>query len=58
MANSLIAEGRRAKLRQLVEIEGFGSEFDLIEATISDSVSLAICLNDGCDYTAEMEPDH
>jgi hypothetical protein len=51
------AENRRAKLRQLIELEGFGSEFDLIEATIADSVSPSICLNDGCDYTAEMEPD-
>ena len=57
MANSSAAGKRRTKLRQLIESEGFGSEFDLIEATISDSVSPAICMNDGCDYTTEMEPD-
>jgi hypothetical protein len=57
MANSSAAEKRRAKLDQLVESEGFDSLDDLIAATISDSVSPAICLNDGCDYTAEMEPD-
>ena len=42
---------------QLVESEGFDSLDDLLAATITDSVSPAICLNDGCDYTAEMEPD-
>ena len=57
MANSSAAEKRRAKLDQLVDSEGFDSLDDLIAATISDSVSPAICLNDGCDYTTEMEPD-
>ena len=57
MANSSTAEKRRAKLDQLVESEGFDSLDDLIAATVSDSVSPAICLNEGCDYTAEMEPD-
>jgi len=41
----------------LIDSEGFDSLDDLIAATISDSVSPAICLNGGCDYTAEMEPD-
>ena len=50
-------EMRRAKLALLVETEGFDSLDDLIAATITDSVSPAICLNDGCDYTTEMEPD-
>jgi hypothetical protein len=57
MANSSAAEKRRTKLDQLVESEGYDSLDDLIAATISDSVSPAICLNEGCDYTAEMEPD-
>ena len=57
MANSSAAEKRRAKLDQLVEIEGYDSLDDLLAATISDSVSPAICMNEGCDYTAEMEPD-
>ena len=26
-------------------------------AVFSDSVSPAICMNEGCDYTCEMEPD-
>ena len=57
MANSSTARTRRAKLDQLVESEGFESLDALIAATISDSVSPAICMNEGCDYTAEMEPD-
>ncbi len=57
MANSSATEKRRTKLDQLVDSEGFDSLDDLIAATISDSVSPAICINEGCDYTAEMEPD-
>jgi len=57
MANSSAAEKRQAKLSQLVESEGYDSLDDLLAAVIADSVSPAICLNDGCDYSAEMEPD-
>jgi hypothetical protein len=57
MANSSAAETRRVKLDQLVDSEGYDSLDDLIAATVSDSVSPAICMNEGCDYTAEMEPD-
>jgi hypothetical protein len=45
------------KLQTLVESEGFASIEDLLEATITDSVSPAICMNEGCSYTAEMEGD-
>ena len=51
------AAKRRAKLEKLIEIEGFESEEALFAAAITDSVCPAICLNDDCDYTAEMEPD-
>ena len=46
-------EMRKAKLAKLVESEGFDSLDDLIAATISDSVSPAICMQSewGCDYT-------
>jgi len=57
MANSSAAEKRQAKLDQLVEIEGYDSLDDLLPAAVADSVCPAICMNDGCDYTAEMEPD-
>jgi len=48
---------RTAKLAKLVEIEGYDSLEELMEAVLSDSVSPAICMNEGCDFTCEMEPD-
>ena len=47
----------QTKLQKLVAIEGFDNDISLFEAAVSDSVCPAICMNDGCDYTAEMEPD-
>jgi hypothetical protein len=47
----------KAKLAKLIEIEGFDSIEELMEAVFSDSVSPAICMNEGCDYTCQMEPD-
>jgi hypothetical protein len=49
--------GRKAKLTKLLEIEGYESVEDLIEAVFSDSVSPAICMNEDCNFTCEMEPD-
>jgi hypothetical protein len=37
--------------------EGYDSIEELIAAVFSDSVSPAICVNEGCDFTCEMEPD-
>jgi hypothetical protein len=45
------------KLAKLLEIEGYENIAEMAEAILSDSVSPAICMNEGCDYTAEMEPD-
>ena len=45
------------KLEQLAEVEGFASVEELLEAASYDSVSPGICTRDGCDYTAEVEPD-
>jgi hypothetical protein len=50
-------ELRQAKLAKLVEIEGYEASDDLLEAVFSDAVSPAICMNDGCYFTCEMEPD-
>ena len=46
-----------AKLAKLVKIEGYDSTEELIAAVLLDSVSPAICMNEGCDFTCEMEPD-
>ena len=48
---------RSEKLRKLVEIEGFADDLALIEASMTDSVCPAICMNPDCSYTEEMEPD-
>ncbi len=48
---------RREKLAKLIAIEGYESIEELAEAILSDSVSPAVCMNEGCDYSAEMEPD-
>ena len=48
---------RKAKLAKLLEIEGYESIDELIEAVFLDAVSPAICMNEGCDFTCEMEPD-
>ena len=48
---------RKTKLAKLLEIEGYESVEDLIEAVFSDSVSPAICMNEDCNFTCEMEPD-
>ena len=48
---------RKAKLAKLIEIEGFDSIQQLMEAVFSDSVSPAICMNVDCNFTCEMEPD-
>lgn len=46
-----------SKLQKLAEIEGFDSTFELLEASIADSVCPGICINPGCEYTTEVEPD-
>jgi hypothetical protein len=45
------------KLEKFLEIQGYERIEDLMEAVLSDSVSPAICMNEGCDFTCEMEPD-
>jgi hypothetical protein len=55
--SSLSKEQRQQKLATLVEIEGFESFESLAEAVVGDSVSPAICINEDCNFTCEMEPD-
>ena len=45
------------KLQKLLEIEGYTNLTDLLAANITDSVCPAICMNEGCNYVCEMEPD-
>lgn len=53
----ITAAQRREKLAKLIAIEGYESIEELARAVLSDSVSPAICMNDGCNFTCEMEPD-
>jgi hypothetical protein len=46
-----------AKLDKLLEIEGYESLDRLLDDVVGDSVSPAICMNAGCNYVCEMEPD-
>jgi hypothetical protein len=53
---TIALSNKAAKLMVLCELEGFKSFDDLLEAASTDSVRPAICMTEGCDFTAEMEP--
>jgi hypothetical protein len=48
---------REAKLQKLAEFEGFEKVDEMFDAAVTDSVCPGICINPGCDYTIEVEPD-
>jgi hypothetical protein len=48
---------KAAKLVTLCQSEGFTTIDELLESAVCDSISPAICMTEGCDYTCEMEPD-
>lgn len=45
------------KLQTLATIEGHDNTVSLLEESVLDSIVPAICTNEGCDYTSDMEPD-
>ncbi|MEY9604257.1 hypothetical protein ABIF74_008949 [Bradyrhizobium japonicum] len=46
------------KLMRLCDVEGYESLDDLLLAVaLKDSVCPAICMTEGCDHIATMEPD-
>ena len=53
----LVLTEKAKKLLRLCEIEGYDNVDDLIQAVALDTVCPAICMTEGCEYTAEMEPD-
>lgn len=53
----IVLTEKAKKLLRLCEIEGYQNVPDLVEAVAMDSVCPAICMTEGCEYTAEMEPD-
>ncbi|WP_156918473.1 hypothetical protein [Bradyrhizobium sp. Cp5.3] len=49
---------KAVKLMKLCDIEGFQSLDDLLlVVALKDSACPAICITEGCDHTANMEPD-
>jgi hypothetical protein len=52
-----VSDLSQQKLQKLIELEGYEDDVALIADAVSDSVCPAICMNIGCDYTAELEPD-
>jgi len=53
----IVLSNRAAKLMRLCEIEGFDNVEEFLFDHLGESVCPAICMTEGCDYTAEMEPD-
>jgi hypothetical protein len=51
------AEKRQAKLKQLIEAEGYDTLEQFLEDNAHDSVVPGICLTETCDYTTGVEPD-
>ena len=45
------------KLEQLALEFGFATVYDMLEDYGFDCVMPAICMNPGCDYSTEYEPD-
>lgn len=46
----------RDKVAQLARMEG-KELMEMLEGATFDGSSPGICMNEGCDYTAEVEPD-
>jgi hypothetical protein len=44
-------------LKRLMQLEGFTNEMEMLEKATIDSVVPGICMNKGCTFTCETEPD-
>jgi hypothetical protein len=55
--STIVLSNKATKLMKLCEAEGFEKLDDLLKMSVTDSVCPAICMTEGCDSTAEMEPD-
>mgnify|MGYP003657122952 CR=1 FL=1 len=53
---SKLKGSRASKLEDLCFIEGEPVE-DMMERSLMDGTCPAICMNEGCDFVAEYEPD-
>jgi hypothetical protein len=55
--SNIVLSNKTAKLMRLCELEGFTKVEDILFAVAGASVCPAICVTEGCDHTADMEPD-
>jgi hypothetical protein len=55
--SSIALSHKAQKLMKLCDIEGFENVEDVLFSSITDSVCPAICMTEGCDHTAELEPN-
>jgi hypothetical protein len=46
---------RQSELAQLIEMKGYGSAEELLEAVLSNAVSPVICMNEACNSTCEKD---
>ena len=53
----IVLSNKAEKLMKLCEAEGFESLDGLLTVCSADSVCPAICMTEGCDHVAQMEPD-
>ena len=57
MSTIIVLSRKAVKLMKLCDLEGFVCLDDLLQVAATESVCPAICMTEGCDHTAEMEPD-
>jgi len=50
-------ENVNSKANELATQYGYTDPLQMMEEFFADSVHPAICMNVGCDYTTDMEPD-
>lgn len=55
--SSVTLSQKGAKLMKLCDQRGFEHLDDLLLAALLNSACPAICMTEGCDHMAEMEPD-
>ena len=56
-AHAFYCRGAARETCQAYRNRGLRQLEQLAEAVLSDAVSPAICMNEGCNFTCEMEPD-
>jgi hypothetical protein len=54
---TIVLTDKAKKLMKLCELEGYKRIYDLLNASMRDSLCPAICMTEGCDHTTEMESD-